>query len=729
MHYAIGQIYIIPNLERDDFKNKKSWWEFQNQGSQTAPQVFNGYLLAQLVDPLIAPGSPDPGPVQGAYPANMENVGFMTANQKPIYDKHDTITAVIRIKTLNTLPVGSRGWGFWKSEWVPVTINQAVWFMEQTANPDSSWAAEETWWRARTHSTVDTNFDFYTNLDGSAGSPYTYDNQQWHTYKIVRNQLYSFEHYVDGQLVQRIVDSDFVNYPPGNSPLSEDYSFNCWNDNFVYHNDTTASGEDTLKATGNKWSGSSRWVLDYVEIRLNNYDPSYSIMPQDAADMTRLRQYPDEIDDGIADGLWKNYSFSNQDEKCIIIATAKAEEYDGYDNDDDLKWVVDSHDYGFNSAKSWNGDVDQSLPKTLVIDTLLSAGSHTLKFYSEVTPILYDANVLSSAYGTIALDSTVNDSGSADQDNYLWKTFDFTCDAGPVAVYLSGSADEESGWDHIAADTTGNDDELRIMVDNTDYGWGTAYALKGNTLFGDVKTIMIIDTLTTGRHSIKLYANNKPTVYRIIVFARNGDSGLPVQLSTFEVRRAHGKNIIHWTTESEFENAGFNLFRCVCSDSLAPDFSDYVRINKKLIAGKGNTSTRCEYFFSDPLKTKRKFSWYLLQDVRYSGLKTNHGPLRVSMRTPTAPGRFTLSQNYPNPFNPTTLIPFNLTENGKVQLTVYDMQGRLIKKLVNEKLAPGRHSAEWNGLDNRDQRAASGVYFYRLQAQNQSLTRKLILLH
>ncbi|NLP10691.1 T9SS type A sorting domain-containing protein [bacterium] len=80
------------------------------------------------------------------------------------------------------------------------------------------------------------------------------------------------------------------------------------------------------------------------------------------------------------------------------------------------------------------------------------------------------------------------------------------------------------------------------------------------------------------------------------------------------------------------------------------------------------------------------------------------------------PERFALEQNHPNPFNPSTQIPFTLAQPGMVVLTVYDMLGREVKQLVNGSLAAGKHSVQWDGSNERGEKAASGVYFYRLQA-------------
>jgi hypothetical protein len=87
------------------------------------------------------------------------------------------------------------------------------------------------------------------------------------------------------------------------------------------------------------------------------------------------------------------------------------------------------------------------------------------------------------------------------------------------------------------------------------------------------------------------------------------------------------------------------------------------------------------------------------------------------------PSRLELSQNYPNPFNPTTVINFQLPVSGWTRLTVYNIMGQEAATLVNESLQAGSHSLTWNA-----EHFPSGVYFYRLTADNFVETKKLMLI-
>ncbi len=92
------------------------------------------------------------------------------------------------------------------------------------------------------------------------------------------------------------------------------------------------------------------------------------------------------------------------------------------------------------------------------------------------------------------------------------------------------------------------------------------------------------------------------------------------------------------------------------------------------------------------------------------------------------PATFELLQNYPNPFNPTTTINFTMTKPGQVELSVYDITGRLVKKLVDENRPAGKHQVIWNGRDMSDNTVATGVYFYSISDQTTRLVRKMMLI-
>lgn len=87
------------------------------------------------------------------------------------------------------------------------------------------------------------------------------------------------------------------------------------------------------------------------------------------------------------------------------------------------------------------------------------------------------------------------------------------------------------------------------------------------------------------------------------------------------------------------------------------------------------------------------------------------------------PDKFSLSQNYPNPFNPTTKINFAVPKSAFVTMKIFDVTGREVASLVNNTMAPGYHSVEFNAAS-----FASGVYFYRIEAADFVDTKRMMLI-
>ena len=86
-----------------------------------------------------------------------------------------------------------------------------------------------------------------------------------------------------------------------------------------------------------------------------------------------------------------------------------------------------------------------------------------------------------------------------------------------------------------------------------------------------------------------------------------------------------------------------------------------------------------------------------------------------------------LHQNYPNPFNMQTQIVYDLPAEGPAHLTIYDVQGRLIRTLVDSHEISGRKTVSWDGRDTAGQEVPSGLYIYRLKTSSSENMKKMIL--
>lgn len=122
---------------------------------------------------------------------------------------------------------------------------------------------------------------------------------------------------------------------------------------------------------------------------------------------------------------------------------------------------------------------------------------------------------------------------------------------------------------------------------------------------------------------------------------------------------------------------------------------------------------------------------YTVRDDR--GALSNVAMVRITIDIVSAagdigPARFALRQNVPNPFNPTTTIRFDVPGHGaRVTLDIYDVGGRLVRRLVDGFRPGGTHAVTWDGTNRRGRRVASGVYFYRMSAAGFTATRKMVV--
>jgi len=100
----------------------------------------------------------------------------------------------------------------------------------------------------------------------------------------------------------------------------------------------------------------------------------------------------------------------------------------------------------------------------------------------------------------------------------------------------------------------------------------------------------------------------------------------------------------------------------------------------------------------------------------------------LAVETENLPTSYALSQNYPNPFNPSTEIKFDIPVRSHVTLTVYNVLGQKVTTLVDKEMPPGSYVADWNSTSDNGTEVTSGVYFYKLEADDFIQTKKMLLL-
>lgn len=132
-----------------------------------------------------------------------------------------------------------------------------------------------------------------------------------------------------------------------------------------------------------------------------------------------------------------------------------------------------------------------------------------------------------------------------------------------------------------------------------------------------------------------------------------------------------------------------------------------------------NTGLSSPLSFKDFAFDENEFAYIFTYE---EGVFKSDSPTGIQVTGNILPEKFNLSQNYPNPFNPVTQIKFDLPQNSLVQLTIYDITGKEITKLVNGSMQQGSYSYSFDAGGH-----PSGVYFYRLDAGKFTDTKRMIL--
>ncbi|HXX65362.1 MAG TPA: T9SS type A sorting domain-containing protein [Bacteroidota bacterium] len=147
----------------------------------------------------------------------------------------------------------------------------------------------------------------------------------------------------------------------------------------------------------------------------------------------------------------------------------------------------------------------------------------------------------------------------------------------------------------------------------------------------------------------------------------------------------------------------------------------YLQFNVPITYFVSGVPDSCEIFFgilgsSANNDTVHVGSTFRLDDLALSGTAT------AVAQVAQVPHTYALEQNYPNPFNPSTVISYDLASTGTVRLTVYDILGREVERLVDGIQSAGSHQVRFDGNG-----LSSGVYIYRLQSPGAVLERKMVL--
>ncbi len=187
---------------------------------------------------------------------------------------------------------------------------------------------------------------------------------------------------------------------------------------------------------------------------------------------------------------------------------------------------------------------------------------------------------------------------------------------------------------------------------------------------------------------------------------------IPVELVNFTAGDEGNSVLLSWSTATEKNNRGFEIQRKSNNEWETISF----------IAGKGNATETTNYQYTDnPINSGITGKVvYRLKQIDFDGTIKYSDVVEIRI---SAPEEYRLGQNFPNPFNPATIINYQLPAESFVSIKVFNILGKEVATLVNEKQPAGHHSVQFDAAGQ-----PNGVYLYRINSGNFSQVKKMVLL-
>ena len=206
--------------------------------------------------------------------------------------------------------------------------------------------------------------------------------------------------------------------------------------------------------------------------------------------------------------------------------------------------------------------------------------------------------------------------------------------------------------------------------------------------------------------------NNGNDITSGISFINPPNSLLPVELTSFNSSVNDNNVYLHWTTSSELNNYGFEVYRKYSGNNIWQLLG--------FVPGSVNSHELKNYEFADKNLLIGVYN-YRLKQLDVNGNWT-YFELNNSVEINSS-DLFKLLQNFPNPFNPNTVIKFSIPVSGNTKLSVYDLSGKQIKVLLDEYKQAGYYSVNFNGAG-----LSSGIYVYELNNGRNKIIKYMTLI-
>ena len=242
-----------------------------------------------------------------------------------------------------------------------------------------------------------------------------------------------------------------------------------------------------------------------------------------------------------------------------------------------------------------------------------------------------------------------------------------------------------------------------------------------NTWQAILKPVYIFPLLDTQDST---YSNFERRIYddQIILTRYYNDIVEPVEISSFTAISTNNGILLNWETQTETGNYGFEVQRLIESEWNKVTF----------IKGNGTSSQPNLYEYLDTcaevLNPGLELYYRLKQiDIDSNFYYSDSLLVETISLLPNIPNKVLLSQSYPNPFHTETIIEYYLPEPCYVIMKIFDLQGRILKTLNDNKKYSGFYKTVWDGKDESGNLVPSGLYFYRIETSSGQVQSKRMI--
>jgi len=391
------------------------------------------------------------------------------------------------------------------------------------------------------------------------------------------------------------------------------------------------------------------------------------------------------------------------DEETELRVAFKGEDID----DDDLTYTYTSDTSGVAVAHN------------TAMDSLILTPAVDFFGYALITVTVSDGFLSDTSSFTLAV-GNVNDppelaivqDQTVDEDNFITVKLTATNPAGN-ALTFSGFADT------TAITVTADNDTLKLVPQANWNGSSIITAIASNGVTSDSTTFILTVTAV----------NDAPSSFNLVSPANN---------STIEIIDTNFQDTLtfSWDSSTDMENDPISYAFIGTEELSFLSFSggshSKVKVALADIYAVIDQSGLPQW--TDPSKISG--TWSVLATDGEDSTAASNGPftLTISEIVLTVDGKtlipdvYTLHQNYPNPFNPVTTINYDLPEQSQVTLTIHNILGREIRKLVNTIQETGYKSIIWDGTDEFGRSVGTGIYLYQIKAGDFVQTKKMVLM-